>query len=204
MIVASRHRRSAERDSDFSIPLFPRVPLGDVRSPRGARRSLPTRVLLKHAVQRFTRAQKSILRSRGGGIGLVVYGTMRLIPSVGEWTTYWRLVGVAVVATVALITGMRAPIGGATETIHQFSLGVSVLALLPVGYALGQDDVRRCIMTSIPGFVAVMLSTVLLNAPLTDHASLVMAQNIMYASVIICIGIPLSGAGASLATHHKP
>ena len=141
----------------------------------------------------------------GFGVGLFLFGIVLSIAPVRDRLTYWPLLTSAVLAT-AIAAG--AAVVWAIELnvltrsfIAQLPYGLPLFALVPAGYALGQGDLHRSIVTATIGFAAAMAVLAFASGSSARGLGLLLTIiSVMYAVAITVLGLPVFAAGAALGS----
>ena len=141
----------------------------------------------------------------GLGAGLIVFGIVLSIGSVRDRLTYWPLlVSTAVVTAVAagVAVGWAMELDVLTRSsVAQLPYMLPLFALIPAGYALGQGNLRRSIVTATTGFAAAMvLLTLASGSSARGLGFLLTIISVMYAVAIAVLGSPALAVGAALSS----
>lgn len=128
----------------------------------------------------------------GLGSGLALLGVVIWILAACDLVTYRTLVGSTVLAVV--VTSILAE-------DNSLLFGLATFALIPAGYALGQGDLRRSIVTGALSFTALVAWGAPLATPTLGLSLLFAFSSGMYALALAFLGLPLLAIGASYSAH---
>ena len=141
----------------------------------------------------------------GLGAGLVIFGIILSIGSIRDRLTYWPLLGsavgvTAVAAGAAIVWAMELDV--LTRSFAaQLPYLIPLFTLIPAGYALGEGDLRRSIITATTGFAAAMVLLMLASGSSARGLGLLLTiVSIMYAVAIAILGSPALAIGAALSS----